>query len=392
MIIASLPTIPERRQSFLQVVRRILYEQIQPIHQLHVWLNGYKEIPADFPADERLQYHLCPENPGPWVRYRVVRLAGDNDLFATLDDDLVYPPDYVETSVRLHALRSEMQVLAFGGIRWDPCVESYVYGDSRLQFAYTNPVQTPNIVATLMGGVAWFTAKVTRQLEGVSFKGFEFNDDLAVSAKLQQAGYSIQCECKPRLWIGDTQDAHDERALYRSDSRNRAMALLCVVERFGFDPSSGWLQQFLSKPQRVLVVSSHCPPLSGSSKLHDYLCSMIDDETGVHLLAPVPASQTSAVQRNVNVPYSIHAVSVPEPGGRLDWFSPVRVWRNRRVENDSRRRFLQRFKVVMQKLQPTHVEWFGAKPPAWLQLPKGHETSVADNRNAPRHRRCCSCD
>ena len=93
MIVASICTIPARKESFKQVAQRVLYGQTQSVDRLHVWLNGYQAIDADLPQDPRLEHHLEPTNPGPWVRYRVADILNEDDILVTLDDDLSYPPD-----------------------------------------------------------------------------------------------------------------------------------------------------------------------------------------------------------------------------------------------------------------------------------------------------------
>lgn len=356
MIVASLPTIPQRRQTCLQVIRRILFEQTRPPDALHVWLNGYTEIPSEFPTDARVHYHLHPENPGPWIRYKVVDELSDNDVLVTIDDDLVYPCDYVGTAVQWLEHVSPRTVISFGGFRWDPCVAEYHYGENRRHFNYADVLTHAQALAVLMGCVAAFPPLAARAICGPAYRGFEYNDDLYISTALQQRGFGIVCPAKPQGWIQEFPEATASHALWVRDRANRKRAFLHAVKDFGLDPSASALAEFLQRSERILVVADSALPLDPASDIHQYLESLCADDVSVHLLAPVAASKAGDAQRFVDRPYWVHSVAVPEDGGRLEWLEPVRRWRSWRVQRDGRRRIEERLKVVLDKLKPTQIE------------------------------------
>jgi hypothetical protein len=123
----------------------------------------------------------------------------------------------------------------------------------------------------------------------------------------------------------------------------------------GFDPTAGKLPEFMSKPNRILVTAGICPPLAGSERLDEHLRAQSREDTGIHLVAPVPASRANIVQRYVDVPYHIHVVTVPEPGGRLDGIAPVRAWRLWRVRRGARNAWSRRLELIKRNLNPTTV-------------------------------------
>ena len=356
MIVASMCTIPSRKESFKQVVRCILYEQTRPVDRLHVWLNGYQALHGDLPQDPRLEYHLEPANPGPWVRYRVADTLDGNDILVTLDDDLLYPADYIEKGTSaLLSYGSQRVAVCYSGICWDPLVTSFSYGADRWQCLAENALTIPRPVALHMGQTSIFRAKHVRGTLNFALPGFYTNDDMMIGYQLQRRGVQIICCPKPVGWIRELADSRDEHALFIRDKATRVKTFQQMVENLGFDPTAGRLADILKKPRRLLVLADLCPPLPASEPLDEHLRRLCDDDVSVHLLAVVPASQAGKVQQYVNIPYEIHAVSIPEPGGRFDAFAPVRAWRNWRSLRSRRRNWVSRLKTSVSLLKPTQI-------------------------------------
>ena len=343
-------TIPQRKNSFLQIARRILREQTQPVDQLHVWLNGYPQIDGGLPQDERLFYHLEPSNPGPWVRYRAADDLQDGDVFITLDDDLIYPPDYIETGIKWLKTQKNA-VICFGGICWDPLVERFVYGLDRWQYMIEDSLSAVHRVAFLKGQGSFFWGGSVRNIIDLSLPGFNTNDDIMTSYQLQQRGAPILCAPKPAGWIRELESSRAEHALYRRDAPVRQQCFEDVVYQKGFDPTAGRLQDYLQQEPRTLVIAKTCPPLPGSEHLDQALRTL----ENAHLFAPALTSQIAAVQAHVDTPYSIHPILKGDPGGRLNNISLVRAWRNWRIKRVFKIQARVRLEKALQSLKPVEV-------------------------------------
>ena len=230
MIVASMCTIPSRKESFKQVVRCILYEQTRPVDRLHVWLNGYQALHGDLPQDPRLEYHLEPANPGPWVRYRVADTLDGNDILVTLDDDLLYPADYIEKGTSaLLSYGSQRVAVCYSGICWDPLVTSFSYGADRWQCLAENALTIPRPVALHMGQTSIFRAKHVRGTLNFALPGFYTNDDMMIGYQLQRRGVQIICCPKPAGWIRELADSRDEHALFIRDKATRVKTFQQMV-------------------------------------------------------------------------------------------------------------------------------------------------------------------
>lgn len=353
MITASLCTIPDRRAAFLQVLDSLLNCQTRPLDRLHIWLNGFTEIPTGLPTDQRLVAHLEPGNPGPWIRYQAAGDLQPGDCFITLDDDLMYPPDYVEQGIR--ALQSGNPVVCFSGICWDPLAWRWEYGLDRWQYEAEDALDRHQVVALLKGQTSFFSAAAAHGLINDSLPGFRSNDDMMVSYCLQERGIPILCCPHPARWIHELPESRAPHALYRQDSSTRHATFSRLVNQLGFDPTAGRLDHFRQKPQRVIYHTAALLTEARLDNLHLRLLAAVDDQSGLHLIVPAGSTLIGKIQRETNRPYIIHAVNVLEPGGRLDWFSPVRAWREKRVNSDLNIKISRTLQRAVALLQPEKV-------------------------------------
>jgi hypothetical protein len=352
-LIATISTIPERRETFLHVLDAILSRQSHAVDHVHVFLDRYGGVNPSLPADDRVTYHLG--GGGPWVRYLPANDLADDDILLTLDDDMVYPPDYVGCGVAALSAAGDGWAVSFGGILWDPIGSPHTYTENSWRLIASRAQDRDRTVAFPMGAISFFRARDVKGIVQLRVPGFKTNDDMMVALGLQQRGVAISSLSRPAGWIRDLPTASAEHALYRRDVGTRYQVFREMVDRLGFDPTAGELGRYLEMPRRILVLADSAPPLPGAGGLDAALRGLCEPGAGVHLLAPVPASKIPDVMFSVNAPYEVHAVAVPEPGGRLDSFPPVRAWRNWRVARGSSEKWTFRERLARERLQPTEV-------------------------------------
>jgi hypothetical protein len=358
MIIASMCTIPLRKDAFKQVAQRILQQQTLPVDQLHVWLNGYKDTDGDLPQDPRLIYHLEPSNPGPWVRYKVGQSLSDQDYLITLDDDLDYPENYVETGIKALEGLPCNTVLSYGGIIWDPLVNSFSYSTARQLFTGDHDLDNQTILSLPMGGTCFFRAGVIRHVLDNFQDIFYMNDDMLVGLYLQKTGNQIVSVPRPGNWIKQLDVSHASHALYNRDRNNRQRVFHRMVYRMGFEPSAGLLQSMLEKSRHIVVIAGVCPPLPGSDLLDVHLRKWVENCVGVHLLSWTFVSNSNLITQHVNVPYYVHTVQALDPAGRLDDFKLVQTWREWRIVQDFEKKMHSRLNLILNKLRPQEIYAF----------------------------------
>lgn len=363
MIVASLCTIPVRKKSFQQVVLSILNEQTTPIDQLHVWLNGYSQVDSDLPQDARLIYHLEPTNPGPWVRYKVADELDDNSVLITLDDDMIYPGNYVHEGLRWVEHFEHKAAVCFTGITWDPFQCRFYYGTQRFHYMLDKPLAEVRRVAVNGGGASIFPSMTVQKIANLILPGFRTNDDMMVSYALQKKQIPIYCCPKPAGWLREAETSRAVHALFRTDISTRHKTFSEMVQRLGFDPTAGISNEFKRHKNRVLIMDDICPPLPGSAALDQTARQYCNADSSVHVLAGSPASLEYRVQQHVDIPYMIHSTSRPDPGGRLDNIGFVRSWRQWRIRHQEKKNWQERYQTIKLMLEPTQIHWAGQTSP-----------------------------
>ena len=97
-----------------------------------VLLNGHRGAEG-LPTDPRLIYRLNPPGTGPAVR--LDEAAPDQDVVFFVDDDLIYPSDYISQTLRhLDALGPGCAV-SYHVARWPTCASTTT--------TYPRPTCTP---------------------------------------------------------------------------------------------------------------------------------------------------------------------------------------------------------------------------------------------------------
>jgi hypothetical protein len=363
MIIASICTIPVRKKSFKQVAQRILHEQTLPIDQLHVWLNGYQTIDTDLPQDPRLVYHLEPTNPGPQSRYRVGEFIPDDAIVLTLDDDLIYPMDYIETGVRALEKQGDRVSVCFGGVFWDGVVPiaSLEYHAHKRLIPCPGQLEQDTPVPVLMGGAAFHEASVFKGLLSYELPGFATNDDLMASFNLQKQNGRIVCVAKPANWIKEFPEQSADHALWRRDAQKRIAVFKTLVGEYGLIPWGVDLGQMRSAPAR-LVVSAGALSDSDIVKLY------ADHSTiqGLHTLEIVEGGIGNLASRTWRA-HQEHFVSVPARGGRFNNLLPVRAFREWRIRQLGAESIYQYLRWLEQSLNLASVGFMDAGGLPWIK-------------------------
>jgi FkbM family methyltransferase len=130
-IVGGVASIPDRRDYLRQAVASIL----PSLDQLHVYLNGYPDVP-DFLDHPKIVVQRSQEHGdlGDAGKFYGVAAGATRGYYFALDDDIVYPPDFVWTLLnRVRAERAQGRKVAVGlhGKVMPPQVKHYYQGHVR---------------------------------------------------------------------------------------------------------------------------------------------------------------------------------------------------------------------------------------------------------------------
>lgn len=364
MIIASMCTIPVRRESFDQVLQSILFEQTLRVDRFHIWLNGYQQIPADLPHDPRLILHLEPSNPGPTARYRSAIGLEDNSIFLTLDDDLIYPEDYVEKGVQALDMQDQPASVCFGGVILDWVVPNAEldYRFHKIVITCDGRLDTNVSVPILMGGAGFHYAKNVQSVISTELPGFATNDDMMVSYNLNKQNIKIISITKPSNWIRNHSNQSAPHALYQKDIHTRINTLNLLVNNLGFSMKTTITDEFNQRISNLLISVGELT----ETEYDQFRMKEFALRYPLHILEIVEIGKTNNNYRTPRDCYE-HFVQITDPGGRFEFIPGVSMFRRKRVEKDSWYKVRQYLEWIENRIEINHVEvLITSESPKWL--------------------------
>lgn len=187
-ITVNMATFPPRKEGF----RRRLKELASQCDKMRIYLNGYSVWPKDIPLPSNVEYVLGDDwhsrdmgSQGKmfWINNEV------DEYYCTVDDDIVYPENYIETIVRGCQNYQNKAVVSFHG------------GKFRITTTVLPEGVDPRKIRTL-----------------ISYSNFE-----AFDHAVQLAGNGIMC-CHPKT-IGVNRDGLLRGELHSGDDED--MAIWC---------------------------------------------------------------------------------------------------------------------------------------------------------------------
>lgn len=125
-VIAGMASMAGREKSLKQAVQSL----INQVDELHITLNSYTSIP-DFLQHEKIKVTSDPANSrGDAAKFSIL---GKEGYLFTVDDDLIYPADYVEKMIRSIEKYNRKAIITLHGrtFRSVP-VKSYYHCDARV--------------------------------------------------------------------------------------------------------------------------------------------------------------------------------------------------------------------------------------------------------------------
>lgn len=207
-IIAFIATVKERELQ-LKIVLSQIYDQVDKIHLV---LNWYEEIPEWIKNKERIYAYLNPENKNAhdaiWSRLEEIE-AIDNVIasaekykkpecyYFILDDDLLYPADYVEKLIAAIERHERRAVITVHGTNFSRPVESYC--KSRTSYTFSDVLERDIFVdMTGCGTTAFHSSTVKPTLQNFPIP---FNRDLYFSILCARQNIKIVSIQRQQGWI-----------------------------------------------------------------------------------------------------------------------------------------------------------------------------------------------
>jgi hypothetical protein len=207
MITAQLATIPQRGASLRMAIKTLLPQ----VERLNVMFNGH-----DLPRIQEIDYEF--NNDSLWC-FRRSNQMGDAEkfwkveehegYFFTADDDLIYPPDYVQYMIEKIEQYGRKSIVTLHGRNYLPGKIGKYYGSSyRLNtFHCLSTVEGDNDVMLGGTGVMAFHTDTIK----VKYSDFQLPNmaDLWMAIQAKQQGVTIKVVEHKSGWLGVGYDGED---------------------------------------------------------------------------------------------------------------------------------------------------------------------------------------
>jgi len=220
-------TMPSRAVTFPEALRSILPQ----VDRLYLYLDGHQEVPEASRHDERIIPIFSRDEPGLAGAGKFLGLERETEpcLYVTVDDDILYPPNYVAyLAARLRAHGSRAVVGVHGSVHHRPLTS---YKRNRDIFHFTGQLKFEQTVDALGTGTTMFDTAVLR-FDVRRWPQINMSD-LDVAIEAAKSRLPMICVARRRNFLqalSNDQPDSIYSAMSRDDSRqtSRALELLAL--------------------------------------------------------------------------------------------------------------------------------------------------------------------
>lgn len=202
MVTAQIASIPDRERLLKKVVDSLLPQ----VDQLNIMLNNYPKTPSFCNKPKVNHYHLDNSKGDAAKFYGLKNIEG---YIFTCDDDLIYPPDYVELTIKELKKHGNRVILSHHGRQMPPKPVNNSYTDRIAAFHWN--VGQLHCVELDIGGtgvMAWHSDMFLPDMDEITIKNMA---DIWVAKFSKEQGVKIMLCPHPDDWI---QYLHPENTIW----------------------------------------------------------------------------------------------------------------------------------------------------------------------------------
>jgi hypothetical protein len=210
-----LPTIPGREALAKKVIRSFL---AQEVGKIFVFLNGHTDMQRlSFRRHKNIVYIPKKKGTGPISRFQHITSSayGDFKYIFTVDDDILYPLDYVSSTIEQLNEHGDSYAISYH-------VSSWKTGAPFYQERSTTRIETETKDSIIMpfggSGASAYSRKLFSKMESseIPKEIFEYNDDIWLSSFVQNQGYLFLRPATRKNWMS-IQRPHPSKNLFESE-------------------------------------------------------------------------------------------------------------------------------------------------------------------------------
>ena len=221
MILVCLSTVPGRADGLRQVLTALARQTLRP-NYIYLVYDGYPALPM-LPSVSGCE--VCAERTAEaqGTMYRLRQATGelfgflDDAVLAVMDDDIVYPVDYLQRGVE-HLNQYPDDLVTYHGKVWPPGAAEPSY------LRFQDFVGAPSLTHAPGVGVSLMHLRTARLLRPVlAHPRFRHACDIGVGAALRLTGRAARVVPHRHEWLRDYREYPDSAWLTRRREQQRAL-------------------------------------------------------------------------------------------------------------------------------------------------------------------------
>lgn len=194
MIIASMATFPKRKEGLVNVIEALLPQ----VDRLNICLNEYNEIPS-FLIRDKVHAFIPPKDYRDVGKFLIYDFDRQDDIFY-VDDDIIYPPNYVEKMKAAWEEYSEISpIIGVHGVIYPDLYDGLV--KNRKVYSFRKSLDRPKIVNQLGTGTVFCKGYQAVNLDFMS--GSERYVDVRFARWAIGNKWPMICIDRDELWLGE---------------------------------------------------------------------------------------------------------------------------------------------------------------------------------------------
>ncbi len=229
-ITANLATFPAREKK-LQIAIKSIIDQVDI---LNIYLNEYESVP-NFLKKKKINCVLGNDCAGDLKdngKFYFLNKAKENSYYFTIDDDIIYPKDYVEKMVCILNKHKNEIVVGVHGTILHQDIENFFL--DRMNIHFTNDLDKPMFVNMLGTGTVAFYVKTLMKMNVFDFKS-KGMVDVWLAAFCRESDVPMLCVDRNEKWLRDVcQLVHDEDTLYNT-YQNTFVEQISIINQFNIN-------------------------------------------------------------------------------------------------------------------------------------------------------------
>lgn len=244
-VVATMCSIPARSGAMQKAVRSV----INQVDKIHIYLDKYESVPSFLENDPRIKVTMSQNvekdlrDNAKFLPYNLVKKELTEFHYVTLDDDIIYPYDYVLNHIMVGRQFSDQCVTGLHGVVYEERPTSY-FKRRLVSHFRTDETKTHHLVNCLGTGTTAFHSSCFPHIDPFEWsRGGMVDVYFSIHAKAHKV--PMICMARTANWMRDAESADQGPTLYDEFKEKDALIVAELISHapWGYAGISALLSQ-----------------------------------------------------------------------------------------------------------------------------------------------------